>query len=312
MDNLAHSLAGAVLGEAGLKRRTALAMPTLLIGANLPDMDALAILVGHGLSFRRGWTHGVLALALLPLFLTAAMLAWDRWVRRRRDAELDPARPAQLLLLAYVAVLSHPLLDWLNNYGMRWLMPFDGTWYYGDALFIVDPWLWLILLGGVVLARRRSAPRPGLIALGLAGAYILLMLVSAAIGRAVVEREVRAMGILPQAVMVGPVPVDPFRRDVVIRDGDLYRFGTLRWDPLPRFELSDRALAANLAHPLAVRAALEPGAERFLRWSRFPFAVIEDGAPLARVRLDDARYSRGAPSWAAVNVELESTRHAGE
>src|ERR671919_620239 len=48
-----------------------------------------------------------------------------------------------------VAVLSHPLLDWLNTYGMRWLMPFRGVWSYGDTLFIVDPWLWLALSIGV-------------------------------------------------------------------------------------------------------------------------------------------------------------------
>ena len=46
-------------------------------------------------------------------------------------------------------MLTHPALDWLNNYGMRWLMPFDGRWFYGDALFIIDPWVWLVL-GGVL------------------------------------------------------------------------------------------------------------------------------------------------------------------
>ena len=35
-------------------------------------------------------------------------------------------------------MLGQPLLDWLNTYGVRFLMPFDGTWFYGDALFIID------------------------------------------------------------------------------------------------------------------------------------------------------------------------------
>ncbi|MGE5198160.1 MAG: metal-dependent hydrolase, partial [Rhodospirillaceae bacterium] len=47
---------------------------------------------------------------------------------------------------------SHPFLDWLNNYGVRLLMPFSERWFYGDTLFIVDPWLWLILGGAVMLA----------------------------------------------------------------------------------------------------------------------------------------------------------------
>ena len=40
MDNLTHSLIGAALGQAGLKRKTGLAMPALIIAANLPDIDA--------------------------------------------------------------------------------------------------------------------------------------------------------------------------------------------------------------------------------------------------------------------------------
>jgi inner membrane protein len=33
----------------------------------------------------------------------------------------------------------------MNYYGMRWWLPFDGRWSYGDAFFILDPWLWLAL-----------------------------------------------------------------------------------------------------------------------------------------------------------------------
>ena len=46
MDDLAHTLAGLALAEAGLERRTALGAATLVIGANLPDVDALAYAVG--------------------------------------------------------------------------------------------------------------------------------------------------------------------------------------------------------------------------------------------------------------------------
>jgi inner membrane protein len=53
--------------------------------------------------------------------------------------------------LSLLGVLSHPFLDWLNNYGVRLLMPFSDRWFYGDTLFIVDPWLWLILGGAVAL-----------------------------------------------------------------------------------------------------------------------------------------------------------------
>src|SRR6185295_12562249 len=79
MDNLCHSLVGAALAEAGLKKRTALATATLVIGANLPDVDVFAHFVGSdfALGFRRGWTHGILALVLWPFILTGIMLGWD-------------------------------------------------------------------------------------------------------------------------------------------------------------------------------------------------------------------------------------------
>ena len=95
-----------------------------------PDFEPLA--------FRRGWTHGVLALALWPFVLTGVLLAWDRFVRLRRKPDAAPARAGPLLALTALAVISHPTLDWLNNYGLRWLMPFDGRWFYGDALFVID------------------------------------------------------------------------------------------------------------------------------------------------------------------------------
>jgi inner membrane protein len=156
MENLSHTLFGAALAETRLGKRTPLALATALIGANLPDLDVLAYFGGSdsALAHRRGWTHGPLAMVLLPLALTGLLLAWDRTIRRRRLPGAPPASSGPVFLLSAVAVLSHPALDWLNTYGVRLLMPFDGRWFYGDALFIADPWLWLVLGGGVVLARR--------------------------------------------------------------------------------------------------------------------------------------------------------------
>ena len=62
MDNITHTLVGAALGEAGLKRQSGLAMAALLIGANLPDVDAIYEVLAKAWTFRRGLTHGVLAL----------------------------------------------------------------------------------------------------------------------------------------------------------------------------------------------------------------------------------------------------------
>src|SRR5262245_50205404 len=108
------------------------------------------------LSFRRGVTHGVAALAILPFVVAGLMIAWDRTVRARRAPDSEPASFGELLPLAFLALLTHPVLDWMNTYGMRWWLPFDGRWSYGDSLFIVDPWLWLLLGGAVALGGIRT------------------------------------------------------------------------------------------------------------------------------------------------------------
>jgi len=156
MDPVAHTLVGATLAESGLRRATPLATATLLLGANAPDVDIVSGFIGGSdgaLYWRRGITHGVLGWIVLPLLVTGVILAWDRFVRRRRAPEAPPARAGPVLFLATLSVATHPALDWLNNYGVRLLMPFDGTWFYGDAIFIVDPWMWLLMAAAVVLAR---------------------------------------------------------------------------------------------------------------------------------------------------------------
>jgi inner membrane protein len=71
--------------------------------------------------------------------------------------------------------LTHPLLDWVNSYGMRWWVPLHPDWSYGDALFIVDPWLWL-LLGGAAFLLHPGGRRGQLGWALLAGALTLLIL----------------------------------------------------------------------------------------------------------------------------------------
>jgi inner membrane protein len=178
MDSLAHALAGACLAKAGLERATPLATSTLILAANVPDVEAVCYLMGPDLAygFRRGWTHGVLAMVLLPILVASAMLTFDTYVRRRLRPDAPPARPWPLLALAVVGVLSHSAMDWLNSYGVRLLMPFEPRWFYGDALYILDPWLWLLLGLGISLTwlRRRQAAVAG--AVGLAALLVTLLI----------------------------------------------------------------------------------------------------------------------------------------
>lgn len=282
-----------------------------MVGANLPDIDALAYVFGDdvdALAFRRGWTHGILAMALLPAILTGTMLAFDRFVRLRRRPDAEPARWRSLILLAALGILSHPILDFLNTYGVRFLAPFSWTWSYGDALFIVDPWVWLALALGIFLSRRRArrAARnpeaPARVALTLTAVYAIAMIASGVVGRIAVARSGSAF----QRQMVGPVPVNPFDRQLILDLGDAYRYGTLAFRPGPRVALSDETDPKGAEDPLARAAARTETGRKFLSWSRFPLFRVERGPHSGgRVVLQDARYppSRDG-NWASAVISV--------
>lgn len=308
MDPVTHTLVGATLGRAGLERRTALAMPTLLIGANLPDVDVAAYWWGEhfALTFRRGWTHGVLAVVVLPFLLTGAMLLWDRFVRRPRDPTAAPASPSGLLIVSAVAVLSHPFLDLLNTYGIRLLMPFNDRWFYGDALFIVDPLVWVVLAAGVLVAGRRARPRAARTALLAGGLYVGCM---AASGLAAVWLTLRSApgaraGI--ERVMAAPVPLTPFRRWVVLDEGDHYRVGDFNWLRSPRVRYEELVvLPKGDAHPAVGRLSGIPAARDFLYWARFPLFRVHERRTGVEVEIIDARYAVEADApFGAVTVPV--------
>ena len=300
MDNLCHTLTGAALGYAGLRRTTRLANATLMIAANLPDLDVLVFATDTpSIAFRRGWTHGVLAQLLLPAALTGVMLLVDH-VRRRRTAVVDlsgpPLRAGWLLLLAYIGIYSHVFLDFLNNYGVRLLAPFDWRWFYGDTLFIIDPWLWLVFGAGVWASRRRRTSAPARLALTVAVFYIGAMLISARTARAVViDAWSEAHGSAPQALMVGPVPINPFDRQIIVDAGAHYATGGFSWLTSPRVIFAGQQIPKDDAHPAVAAARARPPLQAFLIWSRFPFYVVEEEGNGTRVSVGDMRFSLANP-----------------
>ena len=306
MDNVCHTLTGAALGKAGLARTTTYGMATLMIASNLPDVDVAVFFTDTlPVSFRRGWTHGILAQVTLPIVFAAVMWAIAR-IRLHLSASFK-----SLLLLSYAGVLSHVFMDFLNSYGVRLLMPFSGRWFYGDALYIVDPWLYLVLGAGVWFASRAgrrgsSAPtRSARTALVIAATYMLVMLASNTWARAVVrDGLIRAGRPADTRFMVTPVAVNPFRREVLVDTGSRYEKGVLWFEPAPRFRPAGYGVEKGLNAPEAAVPLARPRAQAFLRWSRFPFVVIDRTEVPPRVFLNDYRYSdAGARAgWAGLSL----------
>jgi inner membrane protein len=304
MDNLTHSLIGAAIGQTGLKRLSGLGMPTLIIAANIPDIDAACLFwlegVGH-LGFRRGITHGPVAMVLLPLLLTAIMVGLDRWQGSRgtRPARRLPVRPAQLYLLALIGCLSHPAFDWLNNYGVRLLEPFSSRWYHGDTIFIIDVWMWALLIGGFAWSklgerRGRDWTRRGRIVLAALALYVFGNGIVTGIAERQTAEWVRATyGIEPALVVASPAPLAIWQREMLWRGEGRYgsRIVNLADGVLPSLfaqtVVAPRPTGLDDAR-IAAAAARDPQVRAFLFWSRMPILVRDPGG---RLVLRDQRFA---------------------
>ncbi|MEO9468944.1 metal-dependent hydrolase [Parasphingorhabdus sp.] len=307
MDNLTHSLAGAVLGQLGLKKKTGLGMATLIIAANIPDIDAFATLLGgqQHLALRRGITHGPIAMLVLPILLTGLMIWFDRWQSRRgkRPDDRLPIHRGWLLALAFIGTLSHPALDWLNSYGVRLLEPFSSQWYYGDSIFIIDIWIWAALIAGVWISRRREKKgrtdwqRPAWVSFAVICAYIFAngLITGKAEADTALAVEERT-GIAPELVVANPVPVTFWRREMIWQmvgdtgasygetDFDLFSIEPFNWKG---------EVIQNDASPELVRAArkIDVNADAFLFWSRMPVLQNESEADGGNIlKMGDMRF----------------------
>jgi len=230
MDNVTHSIAGLVLAELAVRLRArrasaepsprfrAVAAISSMIAANVPDADLIYTGIGGDrLSYmlhHRGYTHTVLmALVGAALIWGGAMLVW-RW--RESAAPLrDDARWLAGLLL--VSSLSHLVLDWTNSYGVHLFWPFDSHWSYGDSVFIIEPWFWVVsvpmlvasttsrvarvLLSLVLLTGLALAWRVSLVSTGAATALTTGAVVSILLARRL-RPGVRAAGALTAWIVV--------------------------------------------------------------------------------------------------------------
>jgi inner membrane protein len=180
MDPLTHFLTGACIGRAGFNRKTAYATLAATLAAEAADLDVLWGFDGpvEELKHHRGITHTFIGAPFVALVVVGAVWILYRgseaWLRRRlkhRDENPDPDRDQDqgkktpffvvhwgwLYLTALIAALSHLLLDWTNNYGLRPFFPFNPRWYAGSFMFIIEPELWAVMLLALIV--------PGLLAL---------------------------------------------------------------------------------------------------------------------------------------------------
>jgi inner membrane protein len=157
VENLTHSLVGATIAELALPTNATPAQRRLfftvgVVAANLPDADLLYTRImpdplGY-LLHHRGHTHTVVGLVGQALLIGVTLVV--PWIREQVQRS-----PLRFWAVVCAALASHIVLDSWNSYGVHPFWPLDNSWYYGDAVSIFEPWLW-VLLGLAAGANTRN------------------------------------------------------------------------------------------------------------------------------------------------------------
>ena len=329
MEPITHFLTGACIGRAGLNRKTAYATLAAVLAAEAADLDIVWGFAGpvEGLKHHRGITHTFIAVPVVAAAAVGATWLYHRWVEHRRAQKTKTAQPAEpgaptrpqpqpvqwqwVYLSALISSLSHILLDWTNNYGVRPFFPFNPRWYAGSFVFIAEPALWLLLIAALIvpaflgLADReissRRVPFRGRnwAIFALAGMFLVWCLRYAEHAQAeslILNNPITTVAV--ERVAAEPYPWNPFRWHMIVETPSFYQFaevdtksGSIDSDPQ----------ADQLFKPpdtLAVEAAKQtPLGKVYLDWGRWP--VVKDIGQVQVIGIDPPQLPPGR-TWTTV------------
>lgn len=280
----------------------------MVLAAEAPDLDVLLSFYGPVTAFahHRGFTHTFVGSPFVAAFAVGCVYLLHRIARHRLE-EVSPPRWKLLFLFAWIAAVSHILLDFTNNYGVRPFAPVSYRWYSWDIVFIVEPLLWIVLFLGLVLpflfalitqeiGARREANR------GRGGAMFALicMLLIWGIRDYQHRKAVAALnsmvyeGAEPRKISAMPYPMTPFTWHGIV-ETDTF-FEAMMVDSLsgavdPQGRAQIRYKPEETAVTLAAKGSFL--GRVYLDWARFPLLEVErnqkDGS--SEVRFQDLRFS---------------------
>ena len=252
MEPITHFLTGACLGRAGFNRKTAYATVAAVLAAEAADLDVLWGFAGpvEELKHHRGITHTFWAVPVVAGVVVGAIWTFDHLWQSRKNRRAEaliqnvkaPTAPAPpihwgwLYLTAFVAALSHLLLDWTNNYGLRPFFPFNPRWYAGSFMFIAEPVLWALFFLALFMpwvlsladreigARRNAFRGRGWAVFALVGMLLLGCWRWAEHAQALAMLDNTSVASEPtKRAAAEPYPINPFRWHAVLETDGFYQ-----------------------------------------------------------------------------------------
>jgi len=295
VEPVTHFLTGACLSRTGFNRKTAYATLAMTLAAEASDIDVFWGFRGPvtGFQHHRGITHTLLGAPFVAFAVVGLVWLIHRW--RKKPPALAP-RWGLLWLFAFIAVLSHLLLDYTNSYGLRPFFPFNPHWYAWSIVSIFDPVIFLALLASFFMpwifgltdreigVRRTRSPNnfPGRGWSIAALIFIVLWWSLRNAEHAHAITLVRNGGYISQPITrinAEPAMIDPFAWRVVAETPDDYRVievhtlhddvGTDTAQTIYKPEVTPAVAAAKQSYLGRV----------YLDWSMFPLVTDVGNAP---------------------------------
>jgi inner membrane protein len=294
MFNSTHTFVGFAISRTGLAKWVPHATMTAVIAANLPDIDIVAEIgsMPSYIEHHRGITHSIVGVPLLSLALAGGLYAFTRNFWRT-------------FVVALIAMATHPALDFSNPYGYRPFLPFNGTWYYGDTVFIIDPIMDLILLLGIIGGAFFKKAKPAM-------AFASMAIVLLYIGERVSVRNTAKMDLDAftskladhQTSAVLPRFMDLHTWEGIV--GTRESFVKVNIDTRNGAVTEIARIPKMKMSPIAEKAAATPTVKTFLGFARFPITRVQATESGYRVTFLDFRfYNPDTRSSFAAEVQMD-------
>lgn len=313
-------MTGACMARSGFNRKTALAVLTMTLAAEAADIDILWEFKGSiaGLQHHRGITHSFVGVP----FIAAAVLGLVYVLHRVRWRKRSPASTASdtsqsrknppirwgfLYFCAILAALSHLLLDYTTAYGIRLFEPFNYRWYAWDTVFIIDPFIWLALIAGLVApslfglinqeigARRKGPAGPGAAITALICLVVIWGVRDYQHRRALaVMNSFLYRGAQPLRIAAYPNMTNPFRWLGVVETADFFETVEVNSMSAAIDESAGRVYYKPPETDVSRAAKASYMGRVYLDWAVFPYVRVhklEGDASGYLVEFQDLRYA---------------------
>ena len=282
MDTVTQVALGAAIGEVTLGRKVGWRAPLWGgICGLAPDLDVLwpfedAV---SAFTWHRGYSHAFFVLALAaPLIAGAAMRVHPATRRYWRG----------WLLLAFLALITHPVLDCFTVYGTQVWLPFSNQPVGWSTIFIIDPVFSVPLILGVAAARARGGDgrlghRFNQIGLGLGIAWLALTVAIKSHVNRVTEESLPSSSVARYLTTPSPFNIVLWRVVAMTNEGHFLEGYYSLFDP----ERTVAFVSRPDGHELLEDLRSEPRVARLIWFSRGFFAGSE--LPTGDIVVSDLR-----------------------